>query len=156
LLAQNADNLQLYPLPESLNLLPERDKADYLSRTLPNKINDAAQALWESKYYPIIFLMLGYYHMRPKGQNDVQHPTPSATFAHSIMQDYQSTEEEKSLVGAIINTGTRRNSPGGPLVYLFEHETTTATPLLDINHLNLKLEKVVHTSNVDEEHTVSK
>ena len=66
--------------------------------------------------------MLMFQHLRPNGRNDIQHPQPSVDFAHSFIQDFclQLKEDEKLLLGSIIDAGTRRDGYGQQTL-LFNH-----------------------------------
>lgn len=114
-------------LPAGLNLLTEQEKADLLSRPeLPLSISDAADTLWNSEYRSLIELMLKLFHIRPNAQNSIQHPRPSAAFAHShIDSNFGLVPEQDVLVRSIIDEGRRYE--GGEWVPLFDHNTTNDT-----------------------------
>ena len=146
----NASCPQAFPkLPEALDSLTEREKADLQSRpALPRIIDKAAEALWASKYQPVIELMLMFYHARPNIRNGVQHPTPSATFARSFIRSCPEFTENGSLklLESIIDTGKRYEH--GQWVSLFNHGTTTTALPLDNNHLLRELETTLCTNDV--------
>jgi hypothetical protein len=56
--------------------------------TLTEEVNRAAQTLWDSKYQPLLVLMLTMHLSRPKYRNAVQHPTPPAGFAKAFVGSF--------------------------------------------------------------------
>jgi hypothetical protein len=56
--------------------------------TLPDEVNRAAQTLWDSKYQPLLILMLTMHLSRPKHRNAVQHLTPPAGFAKAFIGSF--------------------------------------------------------------------
>ena len=83
--------------------------------------------LWESSLKPVIELMLTLYHKRPKGRNILQHPTPSAAFAHayfnSIASYFNLSEKQKHKAQATIDNGRKCN---GTLLFT---QPSTSAPL---------------------------
>ena len=124
----NARFPDIYPLPKAFDTLSETDIADFLSRrALADGIDEAAELLWNSSLRQTIELMLFLYHKRPKGRNDLQHPIPSAAFAHSFVTSVASysrlSKKQKRAAQSIIDNGRKRNGS-----FLFTRSTPAHLP----------------------------
>ena len=109
-LTWNTKSPDTFPLPKAFDTLSESDISDFLSqRALAHGISEAAILLWESSLKPVIELMLTLYHkqLRLKGWNVLQHPTPSAAFAHAYFSSIASysnlSEKQKHKAQATID-----------------------------------------------------
>jgi len=102
-----------FPLPKAFDYLTPDEISKIRTRQLLNKeISQAAAILWESDLGPLIDLMLTFYHKRPKGRNDLQHPTPPAAFTQVLINPHiQSLNSgQKNVVQSIINNGMKNNT----------------------------------------------
>ena len=122
-LTSNYDDPVTYPLPKVFDPLSEDDISEYVTRRpLADEINEATDFLWNSFLQPDIELMLMFYHKRLTGRNFLQHPTPSAAFAHSFLtSDASYSEEQKHQIKLIINEGRRQDG-----TFLFTQSTPQA------------------------------
>jgi hypothetical protein len=90
---------------------------------LPDKVSHAAEVLWESKYQPLLVLMLNMHLSRPKHRNAVQHPTPTTDFAKTFVRSFARLAPRGVRVALnIVELGWRKmQDRDGQFEFLFDH-----------------------------------
>ena len=114
-------------LPSAFDQLPPSEISKYQSRRpLTSDISNAAERLWFSSLQNKIDLMLTYYHYRPKGRDEKQHPIPSTAFASAFVNAHPDLDmEQKILLQSVIDSGKKRDG-----VFLFGRSTVTGLSCL--------------------------
>jgi hypothetical protein len=117
------ENPIAYPLPAAFQPISNSERQYYqLIPTLPDNVDHAAETLWNSKYRPLLILMLTMHLSRPKHRNSIQHPTPPISFAKAFVRSStQLSRRGVEIATHVIQSGHKMQD--GRFEFLFEHES---------------------------------
>jgi hypothetical protein len=117
----NRENPVAYPLPAAFRPISDSEHQYYeMILTLPDEVNRAAETLWDSKYQPLLILMLTMHLSRPKHRNAVQHPTPTTDFAKTFVRSFaQLAPRGAEIALRVVELGHKMLD--GRSEFLFDH-----------------------------------
>ena len=117
----NREDPVAYPLPNAFGSMSDSERQYYgYIPTLPDEVHRAADALWDSKYQPLLHVMLTMHLSRPKHRNIVQHPTPTIDFAKTFIHSFaRLAPRGVEIAMHIVDSGYKMQD--GRFEFLFDH-----------------------------------
>lgn len=95
-----------YPLPLSLSELAMSSPRAYNSYTtmppLPTHVETAILALWESRWRPLLDLMLIFHIGRDETRNLIQHPPPTRQFAMAYIKTFGGLSDKDRAAASLL------------------------------------------------------
>jgi hypothetical protein len=99
---------QDYPLVPIIRSLPNAQFDSYISIDIPDNVHEAAKALWDLGYEPLIKLMVPSYLSKNMEQNVMQHPIPTMIFAEIYAKSLPNLSLHSiCVISHVIKAGTK-------------------------------------------------
>jgi len=119
------------PVP-IIRSLPNARFDSYISIDIPDSVCEAAKALWDSGYEPLIKLMVTSYLSKKAERNVMQHPSPTTIFAETYAKSLPNLSLRSiRVISHVIKAGTK----GVEREFLFQRSTPEGSEVADLGSL---------------------